>query len=240
MGLFNSHLDRIRQFLTDRDNEGILRVLRDREEVAYPSGNTSNVVLSQDTAVELGHPREESTSFLIWLDEPDLITDRRITLVGPDLPESHGSSIPFGKIVMVGGNGFTPENSYDRYREMEVLRFDLNLKGYMMRGVSQYCREWSRVSTWAIDNGLGFATLGGALIEKMHELDYVKSVEIAFITSSSENVRELSSITVDVMRIINAMNKMFNEMSFDCDTCEYTDVCDDISELRSMRDTLQN
>ena len=40
-------------------------------------------------------------------------------------------------------------------------------------------------------------------------------------------------------RIIGAMNKMATEMSLDCDTCEYAAVCEDVSELRSMRRTFK-
>jgi hypothetical protein len=38
--------------------------------------------------------------------------------------------------------------------------------------------------------------------------------------------------------LISAMNKMAEEMSFDCDACEYNEVCGDVEELRSMRDKL--
>jgi hypothetical protein len=36
------------------------------------------------------------------------------------------------------------------------------------------------------------------------------------------------------------MNKMVDEMSFDCDTCDYSDVCGDVAELRAMRNALKN
>ena len=35
------------------------------------------------------------------------------------------------------------------------------------------------------------------------------------------------------------MNKMARELSFDCGTCDFTDVCGGVSELRSMRDSLR-
>ena len=59
-------------------------------------------------------------------------------------------------MVIVGGSDFDEDNTYDRYREMELLRYDIHLKGYMMRGVSQQQREWSRVSKEAINNGFSF------------------------------------------------------------------------------------
>jgi CO dehydrogenase/acetyl-CoA synthase beta subunit len=161
-------------------------------------------------------------------------------VVGPDLPQLSGKQVSFGKIVMVAGDDFNEDNSFDRYREMELLRYDIPLKGYMMRAVSQYQREWSRVSREAVDKGFSFHILGGALIDKFIQLEYVKSVEVMFITSSRQDVLELSTTADEAVKIIGAMNKMAADLSFDCDTCEYNDVCDDVSELRSMHSKLKN
>jgi CO dehydrogenase/acetyl-CoA synthase beta subunit len=105
--------------------------------------------------------------------------------------------------------------------------------------VSQYQREWSRISHKALENNFSFRTLGGALIDRFLELDFVRSVEVIFITASREDVLEMQSISNQVLRIIRAMNKMAEELSFDCDTCEFSEVCDDVAELRSMRHTLK-
>ena len=110
-----------------------------------------------DTAVELGHPKEGSTAFLIWTSEPMRLINKRISVLGPDLPKLVGKRIPFGKIILLGVDGFNENNSYERYRQLENVRYDIRLKGYMMRGVSQYGREWSRVSRTAIDDGLSFS-----------------------------------------------------------------------------------
>jgi CO dehydrogenase/acetyl-CoA synthase beta subunit len=192
-------------------------------------------VLGQDTAVELGNPKDASTSSLMWNSNPQKIKNRRITVVGPDLPQVKWKMVSFGKIVIIGGEDFNEENNYERYRRLEQVRYDIHLKGYMMRGASQYQREWSRVSKESLDKGFSFRILGGALIDKYLELDFVRSVEVIFITSGREDVLEMKTVSDQVMRIIGAMNKMAGEMSFDCDSCEYTDVCSDVAELRSMR-----
>ena len=43
----------------------------------------------------------------------------------------------------------------------------------------------------------------------------------------------------EIHKIISAMNKMAEELSFDCDTCEYMDVCQDVGALRSMRNSIK-
>ncbi len=240
MGLFDKHYKEITAYLNHRRNEGKLSEFIHNGQTKWPSEKNRNLVLGPDTAVELGNPKDASTSFLMWVNDPDKIKNGRITIVGPDLPLLNGKQVSFGKIVIVDASDFDADNSYDRYREMELLRYDIHLKGYMMRGVSQQQREWSRVSVDAINSGFSFKDLGGAMIDKFSQMPYVRSVETIFITSSREDVLEAKAISDDVFKRISAMNKMADEMSFDCDTCDYNDVCGDVAELRAMRNSLKN
>ena len=240
MGLFDPHYKDIQAYLTRKRNQGKVSETLHHGKTAWPSLKNRNLVLRQDTAVELGNPGDASVSFLLWMDDPSLIPHGQITRVGPDLPQAGNKQLSFGRVVIVGGSDFNEENSFDRYREMELLRYDIHLKGYMMRGVSQYQREWSRVSREAIDNGFSLQVLGGAIIDTFSKLNYIRSAEVIFITSSREDVLEMSAISANAMKIIGAMNKMAGEMSFECDTCEYTDVCADVAELRSMRNALDH
>jgi CO dehydrogenase/acetyl-CoA synthase beta subunit len=240
MGLFDTHYKEITAFLDRRRSEGKVSEFLHNGRTDWPTEKNRNLVLGQDTAVELGNPKDASTSFLLWVNEPDKIKNDRITIVGPDLTRLSGKQVSFGKIVIVDASDFDEDNTYDRYREMELLRYDIHLKGYMMRGVSQQQREWSRVSNDAISSGFSFKHLGGALIDQFSQMPYVRSVETIFITSSKEDVLEMQKISNSIGHLISAMNKMTEEMSFDCDTCDYNDVCGDVEELRSMRDALKD
>lgn len=239
MALFDKHFDEIQAYLKRKQCEGQVSEFLHTGKTSWQLDKNRNLVMAQDTAVELGNPKDASLAFLFWVNNPERLSNRRITLIGPDLPQLKGTQASFGKIVIIGGNDFDEENSFDRHREMELLRYDLPLKGYMMRAVSQYQREWSRVSKEAINNGFSFKVLGGALIDKFSELSYVKSVEVIFITSGREDVLQLHSTADEAVKIIGAMNKMAADLSFDCDTCEYNAVCDDVSELRSMHSKLK-
>lgn len=205
----------------------------------WPLADLGDLVMGVDTAVELGHPREGSTGFLIWANEPTRLKNKRISIIGPDLHRLVGRRIAFGKITLLGVEGFNEDNSYQRYRQLENVRFDIRLKGYMMRGVSQYGREWSRVSRTAIENGFSFSTLGAALINRYLEFDFVRSVEVVFFTSGFQDMKPFLPIAENTLRIIGAMNKMIEEVSYDCDTCEYSDVCGEAEELRELRRSLQ-
>jgi len=238
MGLFDKQYKEITAYLDRRRIEGKVSEFTHNSQTKWPFEKNRNLVLGQDTAVELGNPKDASTSFLLWVNEPEKIKNGRITIVGPDLPQLSGKQVSFGKIVIVGASDFDADNSYDRYRDLELLRYNIHLKGYMMRGVSQQQREWSRVSNDAVNQGFSFEHLGGALIDEFLQIGYVLSVETVFITAGREDVLETKAIADDVFKLISAMNKMAEEMSFDCDTCDYNDVCGDVEELRSMRNAM--
>ncbi|MFH0998315.1 MAG: hypothetical protein V1844_22855 [Pseudomonadota bacterium] len=237
MGLFDKYADEITAYLARKQGEGKVSEYIHPGGSSWPLSKNRNLVLKQDTAIELGNPKDASTSFQIWCTEPDSVKNRRISLVGPDLPQIKSNQISFGKIILVGGNDFNEENCYERYRSLELVRYDIHLKGYMMRGASQYQREWSRISKEAMDNGFSLKILGGALIDKFLELDFVRSVEVIFITAGRHDVLEMKAVSDNVMKVIGAMNKMTSELSFDCESCEFTDVCSDVSELRAMRNS---
>jgi CO dehydrogenase/acetyl-CoA synthase beta subunit len=233
MELFDSTIQDIRSFVAKRQGKRTWNVEAGHP---WPEGGDRNIVLKEDMGLELGSPDGESLSSILWTGTPGLIQDGSITLVGPDISESHGGSLPFAKVVLAGVSGFTDENAYERYRDMELIRYTLDLRGYMLRAVSQYQREWCRISRDAIDDGFSFDILGAALIEMFREKPYVNAVEILYVTSSPEDVWQLKDITKDTSRMIGAMHKMAEEEDFDCDTCEYQDVCDDAGELKKMRE----
>jgi CO dehydrogenase/acetyl-CoA synthase beta subunit len=236
MELFGETLIDIRNYIEGKNCQSWVATQRKN---VWPSGKGRNVVLSDEMAVELGSPQMNSVSCLVWTGKPELVCDGKISLIGPDIKESNGKSLPFGKIVLVGVSGLDEESTYDKYKEMEAIRYSLDLKGYMIRAVSQYQREWSRISKEALENAFSFDILGSALREEYLKKSFVHAVEIIFVTSSGDDVSQLQEITKNVGRTINALNKMLNEIDPDCDECEYNDVCDEVDELRGMKKHLE-
>jgi CO dehydrogenase/acetyl-CoA synthase beta subunit len=233
MDLFDSTIIQIKAFVAGSEYK---QTWLGRRECSWPEGGRRNIVLKEDMGLELGSPDTKSLSSILWTEDTELINDYSITLIGPDISQSHGKNLPFAKIVLAGVSGFNEENTYARYRDMELIRYTLDLKGYMLRAASQYQIEWSRISSEAIKSGFSFDILGSALIQMFREKPYVTAVEIIYVTSSASDIRELKDITSDTSRVIGAMNKMAREMDFDCDECEYQDVCDDAAELKKMRE----
>jgi CO dehydrogenase/acetyl-CoA synthase beta subunit len=235
MELFTKSIEAVRAFLEESPS---LREWTWDKEVRWPSGRGRSIVLKDDLGLELGSPEKDSVSCLLWTHDLSAVKNGRITLVGPDFPVSYGESLPFGKVVLAGVTGFDEDNAYDRHKELDFLRYDLDLDGFMMRAVSQYMREWCRISCDALAQGFSARILGGELIRLFRRRAYVKAVEVIYVTSSTADVGRLAEITAPAERIITAMNKMAAEFETDCASCDFQEVCDEAEGLKSMRERL--
>jgi CO dehydrogenase/acetyl-CoA synthase beta subunit len=236
MELFGNIIASLVSFINDQPRR---RTWRAGDAMSWPSGGGRSLVLKDDMGLELGNPEKDSLSCLLWTEDLSLVAGQRITLVGPDFPESIGRSLAFGKVVLAGVEGFTVDNAYERHKELDFLRYDLDLKGFMMRAVSQYMREWCRISQDALLRGFSARVMGAGLMELFSAVPYVKSVEVVMFTSGTADVARLREITGPAEKIIAAMNKMAAELDLECGSCDYRDVCDEADGLRSMRDRLR-
>lgn len=241
--MFDKEIREVRDFLGRKKAEKKLSDLKYMKKIKWPEGGGKNIVLKDDVGIELGSPEAGSCSFILWTDDASKIHDGRIMLAGSDLPKlykSGSNNLPFGKVLLVAVHGFNEDNTYERYREMELVRYDVDLKGYMMKAVSQYQREWSRVSIEAMNKKFSFSYLGSDLLRRIKEKEFVDAAEVIFITTNKEDVKELQDISSRAGRIIAAMNKMLEEMSFDCSTCEFVDICDEVEMLKDMRNSIES
>jgi CO dehydrogenase/acetyl-CoA synthase beta subunit len=193
----------------------------------------ATIVLNEDTWLELGNPNTSSTAPVLVTETLDLVHDGAITLIGPDIPEARGS-LPFAQILLIASKELQDED----YRKINAFQYELELKGYMIKAVPSSLTIWSRVSKDTARQGFSFEILGHAIAESYKSAFNIPSMEILFVTSSKEDVEELEDLHRKVTRIISAMNKMMEEMSFDCSSCEYLDVCGDVRQLGALRDKL--
>jgi CO dehydrogenase/acetyl-CoA synthase beta subunit len=209
--------------------------------VRVGKGAQSSVILKEDTCVELGSPRTISCAFLLWTENVSLIRDGRITLIGPDIHESMGQSLPFGQAVVMGGIHLREE--YHQILEWGQYVSD-RIEGYMTRTVPQ--RMWSRVSKEAAEKGFCFETLGRALMGiSKAKLPIVEAMEILFVTSSEEDVAELALIGKQIEKISREIKrKQFIvgddgnyvcTTGLDCQVCPDRTICDCIRELITIR-----
>ncbi len=239
MDFFPEQFAFIEDWLAERQRLRELEQLDVTPTIAWPVGGRRNLVIGQDIAVELGHPENGSLASLIWRASRGDDHGGRIWLVGPDLPEARGWRLPLAKVVMIYGRGFAAENTYARYRQLESVRYAIDLKGYMMRAASQVSREWSRVSHTALADGFSLGILGSALIQAYTALDYVDRADVLLVTSNQDDVMAFQPLADQVRQVVGAMSGMSVAMDLDCGDCSFAPVCDAVDGLRAMHQSLE-
>jgi acetyl-CoA synthase len=253
MSIFDVYLSKLSQYLEEMGGKGRqvsetgcpteVNELTEGLPVKVGPGASSGLILRSDTFLELGNPEAGSCAFLLWTDNPSLVRDGKITLIGPDIQESAGASLPFGQVLMVGGADINEEV----HEVLEHTQFVADqIEGYMIRGASQHI--WSRVSRGAAEKGFCFEILGRALMAIFKsQIPQVQSMEILFVTSAKEDLHPLDGIERQVQKIAKdivtknwkARGIDLAECTFgwDCNSCPDKEVCDDIRELITIRKT---
>jgi len=201
----------------------------------------SSLILKEDTAVELGGPASAGTTFLLWTDDVSLVSDGRVTLIGPDITKTAEKVLPFGQVVLVGGVSISKELQPRLERD---LRDAEAVPGYAVRSTGG--RIWSRVSRQACDNGFSLRRLGGTILSQLRqEQAAVAAAEILFVTSSVEDVHSLERIGAQVRKLSHDLRReRLKQVSSDvyecqsgiaCDVCSDNGVCTDIRQIVAIR-----
>ena len=238
MEIFDDDIRWLRGYIQSKRDQGReVRLLGSGKGDPPPSDfsdeEKASIVLMEDTWLELGSPSTSSTAPVLVTEILDLVEDGAITLIGPEIPEARGS-LPFAQILLIASGELRDED----YRKINSFQYELELSGYMIKTVPSSLTIWSRVSKDSAGRGFSFEVVGNALIDSYRARFDIASIEIVFVTSSKQDVEELGDLHQKVTRIISAMNKMIQETSFDCSSCEYLDVCGDVRQLGALRERL--
>jgi len=251
MAIYDAYLNRIAAYVSDLRQKGrLIREIECPPEVSrlldgLPAkvgpGANPGIILRGDTFVEMGNPDAGSSAFLFWTNNPPLVRDGRITLIGPDIPESPGASLPFGQVLIMAGAGLSEKD----HQKLEHTQFVADqIEGYMIRSTSQLI--WSRVSREAAEKGFRFETLGRALMALFKtDVPAVESVEVLFVTTSREDLEPLEDIGAQVRKIYKSIlaadwkargfDAYVCSYGGDCKTCPDQPVCDEIKEVVKVR-----
>lgn len=254
MALFDAYIKKLADYQQDLRAKGrqvreiycptTVSELTEGLPVRVGSQDSGGIILRGDTFIELGNPDAGSCAFLMWTDKPTLIQNGKITLIGPDIPESPGASLPFGQVLMVGGAGL----GEGEHTLLEGNQFIADqIEGYMIKSVSQLM--WSRVSRDAAGKGFNFETLGRALMAIFKsEVSKIEAMEVIFVTSSKEDLQLLDKIGEQVREISHNITKevwlakgydIECTQLWDCESCPDSSVCDDIKEMVNVRKKTQ-
>ena len=212
--------------------------LKDGVCVKVGPGANPGIILRRDTFLELGNPAVGSAAFFLFTGDNTLVKNGRITVIGPDIPESEGASMPFGQVLIIGGKTLS-DKDYDSLIYAGFIG-DM-IEGYMVRSFSR--NLWSRVGQTAVAQGFNFTMLGRALMWIYRNAQpAIESMEIIFVTSGADDVKALEEIALQVQKIAREIVRenwkvkgVDIDCSLDCNTCSDKPVCDDIKEVLNIR-----
>lgn len=215
-----------------------------KQSLSFKMGDEANTVFipKEDVFVELGSPQHESVSYIV-ISPYSEIHDGRITLIGPDIPQSEGKELNFGQVLLISGSNI-PDLEY---KEMERALFHLqNLEGFMIRAIPN--KLWARVNREAVQHGFSFETLGKALmIMYRQQFRSIEAMEIVFLTTDTpQDFLELRVIGSEVRKkylkiysdsLKTRLAELTEKQRTDCDNpwsceeCDYNEVCDEIQDI---------
>lgn len=234
-------VDHVQEWSTGSDLEALQSSLNFKLNI----DSSNNIILKENTWVELGSPKSASVSIVLPVENSLDIVPGKITLLGPDVKDGRDMELDFGLIILLGGN-LPPEN-YKKYQRAANL--SNNLEGFMVRSVPR--KLWCRVSTEAAQKGFSFQTLGQALnITYLETFPEVKAIQIYFITSNKADVAGLEKLgakiqsTLSKPYLANLYEKYEEvlkkrddcEFDWECGECDYSEICDEIEDMvKKMR-----
>jgi len=238
MGLFDGPLIEIQAFLDRMEQRGLARRL-----CAVPVDGwrcpAPQVVLREESALELGSTSSASLNLVVWREEQPGDRDE-IVLVGPDLPQlaARGIAQPLALVVQAWVD-LEPDRHYECHRQLREATYRLGLRGMMLRCLPGRQSIWCRIHRRSLSDGLDAAVLGSAICAALHDLPFVTRARVALVTADREVMEQLRPAAALVLDITEALVKMHESaMALDCDSCEYEAVCDAVDDLRRIHTRL--
>jgi CO dehydrogenase/acetyl-CoA synthase beta subunit len=201
---------------------------------------SSTVILKEDTGVELGGPGASSSTFILWTDDISFVREGTTTLVGPDIQQTQGEHAPFAQVTLIA----CPSLGNDAQPALErAIHGAERLPGYMARGTGG--RIWSRVSHEALAAGFSLRALGDNIVHQLRRSFPAAIVEMLFVTSSDEDVRQLDTIGAQVRKLSHDLRRerlratadgaYECESGISCEVCPDNVVCSQIREMIVIR-----
>ena len=224
MRLYNNLINEIKSSLNDS-------VILPESKNSLNVSNKNSVIFLSDTAFELGGSQKPCVSTLAV--SSDMTFSNSVFLQGNDLNEIKTDS-PFGKFVFIEVEDFPDEqDTFNKIKELEALRYHLSVDGFMTRASALNMREQIRVSKKAIKSGVTFSDYGNALLKEYLKFPYVKSAELYFVTDFND-FEKFNSVAKKISQTTSALNHIFDNVMFDCSTCNLKEICDEVDGLKEL------
>lgn len=202
----------------------------------WPDEGKSMMILSSDTAYELGGGGLDAIGNTLVTTDKSLVGNDEVILIGKDLNEISSDSA-YARIALVRVNEDsigTGDKLYNTIRNIGYFRYHIYPRGFMLRVSSSSDRESVRVARKALEEGLNFQAVGNVMLKAIHLHKAVEAVKIIFVTDPYFDYAGLKSGLRKTKEITQAIDHMLKDVNMDCGSCGLQKVCDEVEELREM------
>ena len=103
----------------------------------------------------------------------------------------------------------------------------------MSRASALNCREQIRIGKNVVKNNVSFYDYGSMLIQEYLAFDFVKSVDIYFVTEH-ENFSVFENYAEKIKKTTSALNHILDNVMFDCSTCNLKEICDEVEGMKEL------
>ena len=212
--------------------------------VDWPDLGKENLIFRQDMAYELGGGGDRffALGATAVTDDPALVREDEIVLIGKDLPEiSADTSYARIALVRVAPDTLGEGNAlYNAVKQMEYVRYHVNPEGFMTRVSLMNGTESARVSKKALEKGLTFTQVGNLMLRQFHKNARIVSVKLIFITDPCFPFSALKAAVRETEKITRAIDHILKNGMTDCDRCSLQKVCEEVEGMKALHFNMTN
>ncbi|MHA2391791.1 MAG: hypothetical protein ACXAEX_07465 [Promethearchaeota archaeon] len=203
------------------------------------------IILQEETQLELGGMSKNSFSIVFPITELDLIENGNITIIGSELNQIQESSTDFGLFILIG----TSEISKNEYSNLRSLNFLSNgIEGFSIRTIPR--RFWCRISKKVFTKNFSLEFLANAIIYlyKQKFRGIIEEIEIIMICSYPDSIDEFIKISSkitnrfreDLKAKIEEWKKRIDcDYDWGCEICPYQEECYNIKQVLVERESIE-
>ncbi len=191
-------------------------------------------LLDKDTAFELGGYPKESVNIIIQ--SSDKFLEDGITIVSnKDInsikDEKH---LSFGKIVILKTKGVDDDNIYDFTQKALIKDTKSYFKDVMTRASSKHYFINYKVSKKAVKEGFNLVDFAYTIHKEFKELEEVEACSVILLFGDMDAYKELLPLAEKNKEISIALNHIFDGVNMDCKSCDMTEICTEVNQLRAI------
>jgi CO dehydrogenase/acetyl-CoA synthase beta subunit len=249
-------IEKIREFLKKEQATGkILLTYQSTENQINTYNNTKikiglnkfkEIILEEETGLELGGMNKKSFSLVIPIEQTDLINPGIIRLLGREVNIIEEPKIDFGIVILIGIH----KNIHSSEEELRHLNFISNgIEGFSIRTIPR--RFWCRISNSALQKGFSFEILGNAIVQlyKQKFPDLVNSVEVMFINSYPSSIDQFIVLSSEILaearekwkkKIEEWRKRIDCDYDWGCEICPYQEECYDVKQVLVSREEIKD